>query len=390
MAKLAEGIRIVDADSHMTERHDLFTERAPKGFEDKVPHVVEIDGRDMWVVDGHTFGKAGSGGTVDRDGRRAPVPRLPGRVVGNRRRAPFGVGPRRAAEDHGRVPHRHADHLSERDRHRRAEPRQHRELDVPGQLLVFDVLDALQDDEVFRFFNCGAAGLVGLGCSVGARFGGTWSIGFWLGFDNGFDWGRGSVLRCKGQIDGPFVAEEILIAVGPQLSLHLPAGDLELERFNERRPKRSSVRGVDDFAAEDATIFMAGDDQGIAVVAEACLHLGTWGGGVIALGHNDPQRGFVRKCFTRHSGNEVELAFLAVAEELAGDSQFGEFRGGLSCSTAENVPQQRDVERNVEGNFKVIFAFHSPSVALPTTRPFSSFRPPAISPRGPPMEVPEA
>ena len=72
MAKLAEGIRIVDADSHMTERHDLFTERAPKGFEDKVPHVVEIDGRDMWVVDGHTFGKAGSGGTVDRDGNKHP------------------------------------------------------------------------------------------------------------------------------------------------------------------------------------------------------------------------------------------------------------------------------------------------------------------------------
>ena len=55
MAKLAEGIRIVDADSHMTERHDLFTERAPKGYEDKVPHVEKIDGVDMWVLDGHTL-----------------------------------------------------------------------------------------------------------------------------------------------------------------------------------------------------------------------------------------------------------------------------------------------------------------------------------------------
>ena len=72
MAKLAEGIRIVDADSHMTERHDLFTERAPKGYEDKVPHVVEIDGMDTWVIDGHRFGKAGSGGTVDRDGNKHP------------------------------------------------------------------------------------------------------------------------------------------------------------------------------------------------------------------------------------------------------------------------------------------------------------------------------
>ena len=72
MAKLAEGIRIVDADAHMTERHDLFTERAPKGYEDKVPHVVKIDGMDTWVIDGHTFGKAGSGGTIDHDGKKHP------------------------------------------------------------------------------------------------------------------------------------------------------------------------------------------------------------------------------------------------------------------------------------------------------------------------------
>jgi predicted TIM-barrel fold metal-dependent hydrolase len=72
MAKLAERVRIVDADAHMTERHDLFTERAPKGFEDKVPHVVKIDGMDMWVIDGHTFGRAGSGGTIDRAGKKHP------------------------------------------------------------------------------------------------------------------------------------------------------------------------------------------------------------------------------------------------------------------------------------------------------------------------------
>ena len=70
--KLAEGLRVVDADSHMTERHDLFTERAPKGFEDKVPHVVKIDGMDMWVIEGKTFGKAGSGGTVDHAGKKHP------------------------------------------------------------------------------------------------------------------------------------------------------------------------------------------------------------------------------------------------------------------------------------------------------------------------------
>lgn len=72
MVKLADEVRVIDADSHMTERHDLFTERAPKGYEDKVPHVERIDGTDMWVIDGKTFGKAGSGGTIDHDGKKHP------------------------------------------------------------------------------------------------------------------------------------------------------------------------------------------------------------------------------------------------------------------------------------------------------------------------------
>ncbi len=72
MTQLVEGLRVVDADSHMTERHDLFTERAPPGYEDKVPHVEHIDGTDMWVIDGHAFGKAGSGGTIDHAGQKHP------------------------------------------------------------------------------------------------------------------------------------------------------------------------------------------------------------------------------------------------------------------------------------------------------------------------------
>ena len=77
---LVEDLMVIDADSHLTERHDLFTSRAPKGFEDKVPHVEEIDGMDMWVLEGKTFGKAGSGGTIDHAGitgigmKRPPEP----------------------------------------------------------------------------------------------------------------------------------------------------------------------------------------------------------------------------------------------------------------------------------------------------------------------------
>jgi uncharacterized protein len=72
VANLVDGVRVIDADSHMTERHDLFTERAPKGYEDLVPHVEVIDGVDMWVIDGKPFGKAGSGGTIDHDGKKHP------------------------------------------------------------------------------------------------------------------------------------------------------------------------------------------------------------------------------------------------------------------------------------------------------------------------------
>lgn len=71
MAKLVGDLRVIGADSHMTEGHDLFTERAPKGYEDRMPHVETIDGLDMWVIEGKTFGRAGSGGTVENAPRWA-------------------------------------------------------------------------------------------------------------------------------------------------------------------------------------------------------------------------------------------------------------------------------------------------------------------------------
>jgi predicted TIM-barrel fold metal-dependent hydrolase len=84
VVKLADGLRVIDADSHMTERHDLFTRRAPKGYEDRVPRVEKIDGLDMWVIEGRTFGRAGSGGTIDHDGRKHPHRESQG--------GPWGIG----------------------------------------------------------------------------------------------------------------------------------------------------------------------------------------------------------------------------------------------------------------------------------------------------------
>jgi uncharacterized protein len=73
MVKLADEVRVIDADTHLTERHDLFTSRAPKGYEDRVPRVVDIDGKPWWVVekDGR-LGPARGGGVVNRDGEKFP------------------------------------------------------------------------------------------------------------------------------------------------------------------------------------------------------------------------------------------------------------------------------------------------------------------------------
>src|SRR5579859_5005087 len=68
MSQLWPDIKVVDADTHLTEAHDLWTKRAPAAYKDRVPHVTEVDGRPTWVVDGAAIGFAGGGGVIDRDG----------------------------------------------------------------------------------------------------------------------------------------------------------------------------------------------------------------------------------------------------------------------------------------------------------------------------------
>ena len=68
MALALEGLRVIDADTHLTEAHDLWTSRAPAKYLDRVPRVEMIDGRPMWMVDGAELGFAGGGGVIDRAG----------------------------------------------------------------------------------------------------------------------------------------------------------------------------------------------------------------------------------------------------------------------------------------------------------------------------------
>jgi predicted TIM-barrel fold metal-dependent hydrolase len=62
-----EPVKVIDADTHLTERHDLWTSRAPAGMKDRMPHVAEVDGQATWVVEGVVLGRAGAGGVVGKD-----------------------------------------------------------------------------------------------------------------------------------------------------------------------------------------------------------------------------------------------------------------------------------------------------------------------------------
>ncbi|MSO78602.1 MAG: amidohydrolase [Acidimicrobiia bacterium] len=68
---LKDGTLIIDADSHWTEPHDLFTRVAPAKYKDRVPRVEIIDGGPKWVFDGHEMGIATAAGVIGRDGKKA-------------------------------------------------------------------------------------------------------------------------------------------------------------------------------------------------------------------------------------------------------------------------------------------------------------------------------
>jgi predicted TIM-barrel fold metal-dependent hydrolase len=68
VALALDGLKVIDADTHLTEAHDLWTSRAPAKYRDRVPHVEQVDGRPMWIVDGAELGFAGGGGVIDREG----------------------------------------------------------------------------------------------------------------------------------------------------------------------------------------------------------------------------------------------------------------------------------------------------------------------------------
>jgi predicted TIM-barrel fold metal-dependent hydrolase len=70
MALALDNLRVIDADTHLTEPADLWTKRAPAEYRDRVPRIVEIDGIPNWVADGNVVGFASGGGVIDRNGKK--------------------------------------------------------------------------------------------------------------------------------------------------------------------------------------------------------------------------------------------------------------------------------------------------------------------------------
>jgi predicted TIM-barrel fold metal-dependent hydrolase len=96
---LLDGVTIVDADTHLTEPHDLWTSRAPKGWEERVPQVKLVDGAPMWTIEGDVMGGASGASVVGPDGTKMYGTAFMGMGIDEVSPAASQVGPRLAVMD---------------------------------------------------------------------------------------------------------------------------------------------------------------------------------------------------------------------------------------------------------------------------------------------------
>ncbi len=77
MAKrIFDRIRAIDTDTHVTEPPDLWTSRvSTKRWGDAVPHVVRLDGRDVWMIHDQPVGSPGFTTMAGFDGSVPDSPR---------------------------------------------------------------------------------------------------------------------------------------------------------------------------------------------------------------------------------------------------------------------------------------------------------------------------
>jgi len=71
MPDMLSGIKIIDTDSHLTEPHDLWTSRVPAKYQELVPHVKTVNGRQRWFVNGDISLRGAGPDSVIRKGAEA-------------------------------------------------------------------------------------------------------------------------------------------------------------------------------------------------------------------------------------------------------------------------------------------------------------------------------
>jgi len=69
-----DGIKVIDADTHLSEPHDLWTKRAPAALRERVPQVKTLNGKRSWVIDGDKSIGTGAGpiSAIRKDGQKPP------------------------------------------------------------------------------------------------------------------------------------------------------------------------------------------------------------------------------------------------------------------------------------------------------------------------------
>jgi len=66
------GVHVIDADTHITEVHDLWTSRASPKYRDRVPQVKEVNGELAWYIDGdQRMGPAMTACCIRKDGSKS-------------------------------------------------------------------------------------------------------------------------------------------------------------------------------------------------------------------------------------------------------------------------------------------------------------------------------
>ena len=71
-----DGLCIIDADTHLTEPHDLWTSRVPAKYQDLVPHIADNgQGGQCWRYNGDDllFPYAGSASVIRKDGTKSAL-----------------------------------------------------------------------------------------------------------------------------------------------------------------------------------------------------------------------------------------------------------------------------------------------------------------------------